>query len=167
MISFLLSLYRKQLFMKVRYKRERSAAGLCFCRILSNDYAFAIQIAGSHRMIDRNGVLLKIDSAPLQPNDLAAPQAIKRPQQHRKFQFCSCNSFKEFIQFLFIIEAAVELILLGSLDFIRRVSRNHIILDRIFECLMDICVIVDHRRGLYPLQLFLIEHLNIMCLQIP
>ena len=38
MISFLLSLYRKQLFMKVRYKRERSTAGLCFCRILRSVY---------------------------------------------------------------------------------------------------------------------------------
>lgn len=89
-------------------------------------------------MIDRNGVLLKIDSTPLQSDDLTAPQAVKRPQQHWKFQLCSCNSLKEFIQLLFVIEAAVELILLGSFDFIRRVSRNHIILDRVFECLMKL-----------------------------
>lgn len=38
--------------MKVRYKRERSTAGLCFCRILCNDYTFTIQIARSYGMAD-------------------------------------------------------------------------------------------------------------------
>ena len=113
--------------------------------------AEVLEFIDNGHMIDRNGVLLKIDSAPLQPNDLAAPQAVKRPQQHRKFQLCSCNSFKEFIQFLFVIEATVELILLGSLNFIRRVGRDHVIFDSVLERLMDICVIVDHRRGFYPL----------------
>lgn len=144
--------------MEVRNKRECSPAGLCFGRILCNDYAFAIQITGSHRMIDRNGVLLKIDSAPLQPNDLAAPQAVKRPQQHRKFQLCSCNSFKEFIQFLFVIEATVELILLGSLNFIRRVGRDHVIFD-------SVLLFFGKRRRLrrsQSYQLFLIHTVSIL-----
>ena len=57
--------------------------------------------------------------------------------------------------------AALERILLRTLDLICRIGGDQVDLDRILQCLVDVCMVMDHRICLDPFKLFGIEILQI------
>ena len=97
----------------------------------------AIHIAGCHGVPDGNGVGREVDGAPFQAENLAAAQAVEGSQLDRKLQRVAFQMEEKLVDFMAVIEAAHEFVLLGPFDPVSRVGRDHVHLDGILERPVD------------------------------
>ena len=125
----------------------------------------AIQIAGRDCMSNRERVISEVNRIPLQAEDFASPQSVKRTEHDNQFQLRALRSGKQLVHLVAVVEAADEAILLGTVDFIRWIGCNQIGLDGILERLVDDGMVVDDRVCVDALKLLRVKILDVLCFQ--
>ena len=112
-------------------------------------------------MLNFQRVGFKVDGIPFQTQHLAAAQAVEGCQQNRDLQLGALCDLRQSMDLFGAVIAALELILLRTLDLICRIGGNQVDLDRILQRLVDVCVIMDHGICLDPFKLFGVEILQV------
>ena len=129
LVVFLLCLNSKQPILDERHERKGSHTGLGFGCIRCNENMFAVDVHRGDSVTDDDGVVFKVNGIPFETDDLAASQTVESTEQNRQLQFGSLGNLKELVHFVRIKEAADEMILLGTLNLVRRIRRDQIQLD--------------------------------------
>ena len=112
-------------------------------------------------MADGDGVVLKVNRAPFQPQGFTSPQSVESAQEDRDLKASAFCSGKEFFNLVTIIEAANKAILPGPFHLVRRIRWDQVNFDGVFQRLMDVGMIVNDRIRRNPLQLLHIECLDV------
>lgn len=115
-------------------------------------------------MLNRDRPILKVDGIPLEAQHLAPAKPIERGQLHRRFDDQSLHTVEQTIDFILVVEAGQEAVLLGPVDFVRRIRQKQVSLDRVLERSVDDGVIVNHGVGADAPQLRRVKVL--MCLAV-
>ena len=76
-ILLLLLPQRQQLFPDVADQRQGAQAGFRLGTVGADDFTFAVYLCVGYNVLNGDGVPLKVDGVPLQPQRLAAAQAVK------------------------------------------------------------------------------------------
>lgn len=60
----------------MRDQRQRAETRLGFCPVFGDQFRLAVQIDAGNRMAHRDGIVVEVNGAPFQPQNLAAAKAI-------------------------------------------------------------------------------------------
>lgn len=112
-------------------------------------------------MTNGDGIVYEVNCIPFQPQRLAAAQTIESTKEYRNFQICASGGFEELLDLIAVIEAACIPGFLGTLNFVSRIGIDHLCFDCIFQCLMDVSMVMDHRVSADAFELFCIELLYV------
>ena len=140
-VGFLLTFQHQQAVTDGRHKRQRPQAGLRFCTVCLYQNLFAVDGCLRNDVLDLQSVFLKVDRIPLQPQHLAAAQAVEGCQQNRDLQLGALCDLRQSMDLFGTVIAALERILLRTLDLICRIGGDQVDLDRILQCLVDVCIL--------------------------
>ena len=165
-VFLLLFFQSKKAFSHERNKRQCSHARFGLGGVRSDQNALAVQIAGSNRVPDRDGVLLKVNGILFQTDCLTPAQTVECAKQDRQFELGSLCGFKKSIDLFGIIKATNIAVFLRTLNLISRVYIDQVNLHGILECFVNVGVIMDDRGSADTLKLTQIKLLNILCGQI-
>lgn len=78
-----------------RNKRQCPHTRFRLCGVRRNQNALAVEITGSNRMTDGDGVLVKVDGIPFQTDCFAPAQTVERTEQNWQFKFASLCSLEK------------------------------------------------------------------------
>ena len=112
-------------------------------RILS--ITFAVYLCICYDVSDGDGIALKVDGVPSQAQSLAAPEPVERGDLDQQKIGVILRRLEELLQLLQTVIIRNIFLLLRTLHLVGGVVRNEVHLDGIFQSLVDIGVIVDHR----------------------
>jgi len=112
-------------------------------------------------VLDLQRVFLKVNRIPFQTQHLAAAQAVEGCQQNRDLQLGALCDLRQSMDLFGAVIAALELILLWTLDLICRIGGDQVDLYRILQRLVDVCMVMDHGICLDPFKLFGVEILQV------
>ena len=147
LIEFLCLLHLHKVFPKAANQRQGAQTGFGLGGLLFNFRLLAINGNRRHGSYDRNRSTLKVDGVPLQSQHFAPTESIKSCYQHRQLQLGSTENFKHLLHLVRREKDRLKAVLSEPVHLVRHILHQHIGLDRIFQCLVDIGVIVDHRTG--------------------
>ena len=145
-----------------RRKRQRPAAGFRFGGVPGDDGVLAIHVTAGHGVLNCDRAVFKVDGVPLEAQHLAPAKPIERGQLHRRFDDQPLHAVKQPIDFVLIIEAGQEAVLLGTVDLVRWVRWEQVGLDRVLERPVDDDMIVNDGVGADTLELRRVEVLNVL-----
>ena len=165
-VVILLRFDSKQTFLDERHQREGSHTGLGFGGICRHENVLIIEVHRCSGVTDNDGVVLKINGIPFKADGFAAAKAVESTEQNRKLKLGSFGNLKELVHFVGTKEASDEMIFLGTLHFIRRIRRNQIQLDCVFQSLVNVRMVMDDGRSTHAFQLEQIEVLDVLCRQL-
>ena len=86
---------RKKSFPHERNKRQCPHTRFGLCGVRRNQNALAVEITGSNRMTDGDGVLVKVDGIPFQTDCFTPAQTVERTEQNWQFKFASLCSLEK------------------------------------------------------------------------
>ena len=146
-----------------RDQRKGAAAGFRFGSIPGDIGHNAVNLCGNHRMLNADGLVLKINGIPFQTNDLAAAQPVECSHDNAELCRVALDRRKKLFQFLCLVDLRLELFLTRTLNAVCGVGTNHADLKSVLQALADVGVIVNDgvcRNA--AIQLMLIEILNVL-----
>ena len=163
-VKLLFFLLLQKFFFHSRDQRQSTAAGLVLHHIADHGNVLAVHQLFRHLVIDGDGLALKVDRRPLQPQYLAAAQTVVGCNEDAKVQRVILRDFQQLLDFILGVEVGPEAVLLRAVNFQHRVGFQIILADGILERLAEDGVVVNDRVGSVPLQqnllLKLIQHLR-------
>ena len=98
-------------------------------------------------MLDRNGLLLKIDGVSLQAKRLASYEPIECGKDNGEFYRIVLDDLEQMLQFFLIVDAVDKPFFSGTLNSVCRISVDQSDLECVLESLADIGVAVNDRVG--------------------
>lgn len=163
-VKLLLFLLLQKFFFHSRDQRQGAAAGLVLHHIADHRNVLAVHQLFRHLVIDGDGLALKVDRRPLQPQHLAAAQTVVGRDEDAQMQGVILRYFKQLLDFILGVEVGTEAVLLRAVNFQHRVGFQIILADGILERFAEDGVVVNDRVGGVALQqdllLKLIQHLR-------
>ena len=162
LVFLLLLLQGQQLLPDIVDQRKRAQTGFRLGAILADDLILAVYLGICYDVSDGDGIALKVDGVPSQAQSLAAPEPVERGDlDQQRIGVILCR-LKELLQLLQTVVIRDILLLLRTLHLVGGVEGNQVHFDGVFQCLVDIGVIVDHRTGRHAFQLMQIKALNVL-----
>ena len=161
-IFLLLLPQRQQLFPDIADQRQGAQAGFRLGAVGADDFTFAVYLCVGYNVLNGDGVPLKVDGVPFQPQCLAAAQAVKGGHLNQQGVRMILGRFQQPLQLLLPVIVRNVPLLLGALHLVGGVEGNQVHFDGVFQRLVDIGVIVDHRTGRHGFQLMQIKALNVL-----
>ena len=146
---------RQQLFPDIADQRQGAQAGFRLGAVGTDDFTFAVYLCVGYNVLNGDGV-------PFQPQRLAAAQAVKGGHLNQQGVRMILGRFQQPLQLLLPVIVRNVPLLLGALHLVGGVEGNQVHFDGVFQCLVDIGVIVDHRTGRHGFQLMQIKALNVL-----
>ena len=163
-VKLLFFLLLQKFFFHSRDQRQGAAAGLVLHHIADHRNVLAVHQLFRHLVIDGDGLALKVDRRPLQPQHLAAAQTVVGCNEDAQVQGVILRYFQQLLDFILGVEVGPEAVLLRAVNFQHRVGFQIILADGILERFAEDGVVVNDRVGGVALQqdllLKLIQHLR-------
>ena len=144
-----------------RGQGQRAPAGLGLGGVPRDDGVLSVHVAAGHRVLNGEGALRKVDGVPLQPEYLAAAQAVEGGQLHRGLDEQPVHGSEQPVDFGPVVEARLKAVLAGPVHFVRGIDRDEVGPHGILERTVQQRVVVNDRVGLHPLHLRGVEVLNL------
>lgn len=94
-----------------------------------------VDIARCYRMLNRNGVALKINSVPFQTKHLTTAKPIKSSEKYRNFKVRTFDGFKELCNLIAVIETADKPVFLWSFNLVGGAAFNQFNFTAYFKAL--------------------------------
>ena len=163
-VKLLFFLLLQKFFFHSRDQRQSTSAGLVLHHIANHRNVLAVHQLFRYLVIDGDGLALKVDRRPLQPQYLAAAQAIVGRNEDAQVQGVILRYFQQLLDFILGVEVGPEAVLLRAVNFQHRVGFQIVLADGILERFTEDGVVVNDRVGGVALQqdllLKLIQHLR-------
>ena len=114
-ILLLLLPQRQQLFPDVADQRQGAQAGFRLGTVGADDFTFAVYLGICYNVLNGDGVPLKVDGVPFQPQRLAAAQAVKGGHLNQQGVRMILGRFQQSLQLLLPVIVCNVPLLLGTL----------------------------------------------------
>ena len=163
-VKLLFFLLLQKFFFHSRDQRQGTAAGLVLHHIADHRNVLAVHQLFRHLVVNGDGLALKVDRRPLQPQYLAAAQTVVGRNEDAQVQGVILRYFQQLLDFILGVEVGPEAVLLRAVNFQHRVGFQIVLADGILERFTEDGVVVNDRVGGVALQqdllLKLIQHLR-------
>ena len=161
-VFFLLFLGLQQPLLQEGNQRIGPQAGLVFCFILPDGEPFPFDAASCDRVPDGNAVVVEVEGAPFQADDLAAAQAVEGGQKDYQLDLVSLDDLKQVQDLGIQVVVPFEGFGFGDDDPVGGVAGDQLFIHRIVQRPMDQGVIVLDGGWLDALQFLFIKGKNIV-----
>ena len=132
-VKLLLFLLLQKFFFHSRDQRQGAAAGLVLHHIADHRNVLAVHQLFRYLVIDGDGLALKVDRRPLQPQYLAAAQTVVGCNEDTQVQGVILRYFQQLLDFILGVEVGPEAVLLRAVNFQHRVGFQIVLADGILE----------------------------------
>lgn len=146
-VKLLLFLLLQKFFFHSRDQRQSTAAGLVLHHIADHRNVLAVHQLFRYLVIDGDGLALKVDRRPLQPQYLAAAQTVVGRNEDAQVQGVILRYFQQLLDFILGVEVGPEAVLLRAVNFQHRVDFQIVLAHGILERLAEDGVVVDDGVG--------------------
>ena len=146
-VKLLFFLLLQKFFFHSRDQRQSTAAGLVLHHIADHRNVLAVHQLLRHLVVDGDGLSLKVDRRPLQPQHLAAAQTVIGRDEDAQVERVILRDFQQLLDLVLGVEVGPEAVLLGSVHFQHRVGFKIVLADGILERLAEDGVVVDNGVG--------------------
>ena len=161
-VQVLLFPFLAQHFIHRVRQRQRAAAGFVFHFLHGFDDDLTVFLVLNDFGVAQYGFLFPVYSRPPCAQRLAAAQAVKGGHLNQQGVRMILRRFQQPLQLLLPVIVRNVPLLLGALHLVGGVEGNQVHFDGVFQCLVDIGVIVDHCTGRHGFQLVQIKALNVL-----
>ena len=165
-ILLLLLPQRQQLFPDVADQRQGAQAGFRLGTVGADDFTFAVYLCVGYNVLNGDGVPLKVDGVPFQPQRLAAAQAVKGGHLNQQGVRIILGRFQQPLQLLLPVIVRNVPLLLGALHLVGGVEGKQVHFDGVFQRLVNVGMVMNHRGCADTFLLRQAEVLNVLCGQV-
>ena len=126
---------RQQLFPDVADQRQGAQAGFRLGTVGADDFTFAVYLCVGYNVLNGDGVPLKVDGVPFQPQRLTAAQAVKGGHLNQQGVRMILRRFQQPLQLLLPAIVRNVPLLLGALHLVGGAKGSRSILTAYFSAL--------------------------------
>ncbi len=143
LVPFLLRFQLVQQFLKRCNQRQGAETGFRLGAVFLHKGAFAVNAHLCNRVADGDGLLHKVDCAPLEADSFSPAQPIKGGKDDAKLDGLAFHQREQLFQFLGVVHTASKFVFLGALYPVGRVRVENPGFEGVLQRLSDVGMAVD------------------------